>query len=158
MRSSTTKRKELSDEEIREIQRRVIREADVGKVEEDPTQGYKTKLNSDVKYNLPKEKQYNPYAETYVKKKYSEAYGKNMKIPKSRLKHLVEGNVKPIKKGDVAKGSYYNGNAYNIGNEIADKERQAQREAMLIDSGAVRPDYYHPSPFLQNVEMTRKKK
>lgn len=58
-----------------EIQRKVIHQGDWGKVETDPTEGYGTRLNRDLRYVL-NSKYY--YTEPSVKK-YAKAYKKSMK-------------------------------------------------------------------------------
>lgn len=60
-----------------EIHRNTVPQGDWGKVETDPTQGYGTRLNNDMRYHL--NNRYN-YTEPVVKtKKYAKAYSKAMK-------------------------------------------------------------------------------
>lgn len=81
MRFSTTKKPKRDPKEFpsqpvwktptekeREIQNRVIRSADRGTVESDPTQGWGSKLNNDILYNsLQSKKQADKFTKAYKK-------------------------------------------------------------------------------------------
>lgn len=120
LRSLTTKRKNASDmtgEEKKEVQRKVIPAQDRGKVEEDPTVGWGTKLNKDIVYNdLPVRSKNIQTAE----RRRAEAFKKTM-----RTKHPVSGEVSPIKRS--SNSVYRSGGTYNLDSELANYDRRQER-------------------------------
>lgn len=129
----------------KEIQNKVVRSADRGLRETDPTQGLGSKLNKDILYPKVRKNPTEP-----VENKYANAI-KQARRPT----RMVNGEVGKIERGNPA-NRYQEGNNLNVSAFVRDSENQEARKEAMFYAGLM--DYYSPGAFADSSEVSRKRK